>query len=169
MAIFRLTYWFDIVDIDGDVARTSVNTNVSDIGVVGDLDTNSNSLGTPLAAATNGKVIGRGCTILLDRAQLVVGSSPPADAIYPKVETGARLHFSNANGSRASWTVPAPKEAVFKTGGERNTVDPAATLSANLITAFEAVADDVGGNALNLYQGGVRTGKHARRRPSRRV
>jgi hypothetical protein len=169
MATYRLTYWFDVVDIDGDVARTSVMTEVSDAGVVSDLVTNSGTLGTAIAAATNGKIIGEGVTILFLRAQLLVGTSPPADAIYPKVETGARFHFSNSNGSRASMTIPAPKETVFKTGGERNTVDPTATPSAGLIAAFESIASDVGGNPLNLYQGGVRTGKHARRRPSRRV
>jgi len=169
MAIYKLTYWMDVVDVDGDVARVALNTFEGDTGTVADIATNSATFGTDLIALSNGKTIRRGATLLFDEAQLIVGTAPPTDAIYPKVEDGARLQFSNALGSRASITVPAPKEAVFKDEGERNTVDPTAAAVATFITFFKATAQDAGLNALNLYQGGVKVAKHARRRPSRRV
>lgn len=169
MADYRATLWLDIVDIDGDVAHSAINTVEGDAAVLSDIATNVGTFATDMAAVSNGKVIRQGATILFDEAQLIVGTTPPTDAIYPKVEDGARLQFSNAHGGRAALTIPAPKEAVFQTGGERNTVNSTQTNVATLITFFKATALDVGLNALNLYQGGVKVARHARRRPSRRV
>lgn len=169
MANFKTTLWVEIIDIDGDTARVSLNTMEGDTGILSDIATNTATLATNLAAVSNGKVVKQGVTVIFDEAQFLVGTTPPTDATYPKVEDGARLQFSNAEGSRASITIPAVRELAFNTPSDRNTVNPTQTAVKALIDFFKATALDSGLNALNLYQGGVKVARHARRRPNRKA
>lgn len=165
----RAKYNFLVVDINGDTALASFEAFFPPAGLGSDLQANSATIATALAAATNGKIIRRSVSLLLDEAQYIIGVSPPAEAEYSKVETGARLQFSNAAGTRAAFTVPAPKLSDFNGAGNANTVNPLDANMSALIVALESVLTDDEGTPVNLYQGGVKTGRHARRRPNRRV
>lgn len=169
MPNYKTTFMVQIVDINGDTAETSYTANFNGTEVFSDLVTLQNEFATLLSAITNGKVIRQRFSVLVDEAQLLVGTTPPNEAEYSKVETGARLQFANAQGSRASLTVPAPILATFNAAGNANTVDPTQAGVAALIAFIKANSFDDGLNALNLYQGGVRVSHHARRRPNRRI
>jgi len=158
-----------VVDINGDTAQVVLNTVTDDAALISDLTAEVGNFATALAATTNGKIIRQRLSFLVDEAQLIVGTTPPNEAEYSKVETGARINFSNAEGSRGAITVPAPILANFSAAGNANTVNPTSTAMAALIAFVKANMADKGGNLLNLYQGGVRVSHHARRRPNRRV
>lgn len=169
MPNYRLNFELQVVDINGDTAAVTFNSVAPDSFTVAEAVTEVNDFATLIAAVTNGKVIRQRFGILADEAQLLVGTTPPNEAEYSKVETGARIQFSNSDGARASLTVPAPILAVFSAAGNANTVNPTQAGMANLITFLKLNMLDDGGTPLNLYQGGVRVSRHARRRPNRRI
>lgn len=164
MANYRARYTQVIADVDGNIAQASFVAGATpDTETIADLVTNLNAFGTALAGATNGKAIRGSVEVLGFEAQIVPGSTPPTDATYPSVTDGARLNFSNSAGSTGHITVPAPVEAVFLPAPQRDYVDPAGAASA-LIAFMKANASNAAGNALNLYQGGIKVGRGARRR-----
>lgn len=169
MASIPVSYDLQIVDINGDTASVTVNGYTDDAAMVSDVAANVGTIAGLVAACSNGKVIRQRISFLVDEAQLLVGTTPPNEAEYSKVETGARIQFSNAGGSRLSLTVPSPILANFSAAGNANTVNPTSTAMAALIAWIKANINDEAGNPLNLYQGGVRVSHHARRRPNRRV
>lgn len=164
-------FTIEVGDINGDVSvmrfpfiaqddATSIAT------VTASLTSLSTALGAP-GVITNGKVIKRGWSLIIDEAQLA-GGTPALDAEFPSVADKARLAFGNAKGSRLSVSVPAPVEGIFHAPPADDTVDPASAVSA-LITAVETNAKDVSGSLLNLYEGGVRQKSKARRRKQHRL
>ena len=168
MATFGVRYHITVTDIDGNEAQTGFPSGAqADTATIADLVAISDTFNTNLAAATNGKVTQRSITIFVDEAQLIPGTPPPADAVYPTVTDGARLNFSNNKAARFHLTIPAPKESVFLAAPQRNYVDPAGSAAA-LIAQLKTDASDVGDEAFNLYQGGIKVGRGARvRRPAK--
>lgn len=167
MALVPVRYHVQITDVNGDTAVTSFQSRADD--GVGNTDLAAivatlNTFATDVAAVTNGKITEKSFTVLVDKAQYLVGTSPPADNKYPSVTDGARIQFANAQGERTSLTIPAPIEAVF--GALSMVVDSTQTNMATLIAFIKANAEDVNGNLLNLYKGGIKVGKRARRRRS---
>lgn len=164
MATYRTRYTQVIADVDGNIAQASFTAGAEpDTVTIASLVTNLNAFGTALGAATNGKAVRGSIEVLGFEAQLIPGSPPPNDATYPSVTDGARLNFSNSAGSTGHITIPAPVEAVFLPAPQRDYVDPAGSASA-LIAFMQANASNSAGAALNLYQGGIKVGRGARRR-----
>jgi hypothetical protein len=80
------------------------------------------------------------------------------------VTDGAKLSFSGASGESRSITIPAPLLSDFLTG--TNTVNPGDANISALIAQVEGMNDE--GLTVNLYEGGVKVGRHSRRRPARK-
>lgn len=163
MANYRITYHLTLGDIDGNIAETSFSATSADSTTVAALATKVGTFATDVQTCSNAKVLVQRVSILINEAQILPGSTPPTDAVYPTVTDGARLNFSNSDGAKASLTVPAPTETTFLPAPQRNYVDPAGDASA-LIALIKSSATDPAVNYLNLYQGGVKVGKGARRR-----
>src|SRR5690349_21461752 len=171
MASYKAYHSLEVGDANGDIAVMRFPAFVADAALVSDLATSNGNYGTAIGAPghlTNGKVIRRSVTLIFDEAQLSAGS-PPIDAEFPSVADKARLSFANAKGTHLQVSLPAPIEAVFHAPPADDTVDPANAAMATFIAAVEANAFDVGGNALNLYGGGVRQKSRARRRKQHRL
>jgi len=164
MANYKGSYTFEYVDINGDTALMRIPTLQIDTRTLAQLATTSNTLGAAINLVTNGKAIKTGFSFEVVTAQYVVGASPPNNAEYSSVTDGARLQFSNALRERMSMTIPAPLEHVF--GALSNIVDSTQTDVAALIALIAADAVGASGTAFNLYEGGVKTGRGARRRRS---
>lgn len=164
MANFNAKYTVEIVDVNGDHSITTMPVLHADTTTVAQMQTDSAGFGGAVIACSNGKVIKRSVTLLFDEAQLIVGTTPPTDAEYSSVTDGARLQFSNAEGQRYSLTVPAPLETDF--GAASNVVDSTDTNVAALIAFIVAHATSPANFLFNLYKGGVKVGKGARRRRS---
>ncbi len=165
MASYEIYYEYQITDINGDSAQTRMVSVNADTATLAGLATTAAATGALIAPLTNGKITSTGIHVVLTRAQISAGTAPPpADLKYPSVTDGARLAFGSTAGPARSVTIPAPVEAVFKTG--TLTVNPAQSDVAAFITQMEAFTG-VGG-AANLYEGGVKTGRHARRRVTRK-
>jgi hypothetical protein len=164
MASYPYHVAYQIVDFNGDSATMTVKSYAADTTTLAQIATNSTTIGTVLAAATNGKVIRRSAYVLFDVAQYLVGTTPPNNAEYSSVTDGARFNFGNAKGERVALTVPAPLEALF--GVNSNVIDPLQTQSAAFIAAIEAATSGPDGVADNLYKGGVKVGRGARVRRS---
>jgi hypothetical protein len=165
MANYDTLYTFQITDINGDSATATLRQSLTDTSTIVAIKALADALQTALAACTNGKVTKEAFTVLLNKAQISSGTAPPpAGAVYPSVTDGARLNFSGAAGENRSITIPAPLLSDFVTG--TNTVNPADANIAALITVIEGMNDE--GLVANLYEGGVKVGHHARRRPARK-
>ncbi len=93
--------------------------------------------------------------------------SGAVNAEYSTIEDGARLSFLNSQAGRGQMTIPAPVAAIFAAPPNESTVDPTTAVSA-LITWYEANVSDQDA-LLNVYNGGVKVGRHARRRAQHRV
>jgi hypothetical protein len=167
MANYLVEHTATIADVDGQLATTRFRVRVADTVTLAVLNTTQASFLTAVAAMTNGKVVQSSVSALLDRAQILPGSTPPTDAVYPNVTDGARLNFASADGSVGHITIPAPTETTFLAAPNRDFVDPAGDAS-GLIAFLKTNMSDAGGTFLNLYQGGIKTGKSARRRRSPR-
>lgn len=164
MANYRTRYNQTIADVDGNLANISFTAGAEpDTVTIAQLITNLNAFGAAFAAATNGKPVRGSVEVLGFEAQIVPGATPPTDATYPSVTDGARLNFSNSGGSTGHITIPAPTETTFLAPPQRDFVDPAGDAAA-LIAFMQANASDAAGHALNLYQGGIKVGRRARRR-----
>lgn len=74
-----------------------------------------------------------------------------ANVTYPNVEDKARLVYRGQNGSRVTFSIPAPKGAIFLTDGE--TVDPGGSLLATLTGLL--TSNDAGGGFAASNQGDV--------------
>lgn len=164
MANYPAEYLFTIVDVNGDQANVRIHTLQADTRTFAQMVTTTNTLATALIACSNGKIIRQGFSVLVNEAQLIVGTTPPTDAEYSSVTDGARLQFANALGERGSLTIPAPLEADF--GAASNVVDPTNANVAALIALLQTDMVGDSGTALNLYKGGIKVGRRARRRRS---
>jgi hypothetical protein len=162
MANYKGAYTFEIVDVNGDHAVMRIPTLQIDTRTLAQLATTSSAIGATIVAMTNGKVVKTGITFDFVTAQFLVGTAPPTNAEYSSVTDGARLQFSNSLRERLSSTVPAPREALF--GAASNVVDSTQADVAAFIAEIAAAATGASGTAFNLYEGGVKTGRGARRR-----
>jgi hypothetical protein len=162
MANYRGRYEFQVVDINGDTAQVSLPIFVPDTTTVASMVTGMGVLVTDIAALTNGKVTRQGLSLFINEAQYIVGTAPPNNAEYSSVTDGAKLSFADGGGDRMSVTIPAPVEAVF--GANSNVVDSTVSAVATFISDVAAHCFASSGGAFNLYKGGVKVGKHSRRR-----
>jgi hypothetical protein len=162
MANYKGAYTFEIVDINGDVATMRIPSLQVDTRTIAQNATASAALGAAIVALTNGKVIKTGVSFDFVTAQYLVGSTPPTNAEYSSVTDGARLQFSNSLRERMSTTIPAPLEHVF--GTNTNIVDSTQADVATFIGLIAADAVGASGTTFNLYEGGVKTGRGARKR-----
>lgn len=163
MTTYLMTGWADVVDVDGQTARTSYRSAQVDSVTLAQKAAEVATFGADVGAASNGKVIRTGFTVQTLEAHVVPGAPPPTDAVYPSVTDGARLRIANGAGAVGGLTIPAPKDAVFVPG--QTYVDQAGSAAA-LITFITSHATDVAGTVLNLYISGVKVGRGARRRQS---
>jgi hypothetical protein len=163
MANFNVTFYQEVADVDGNIAVVSAKRYLADTSTMAVIITSLNDFGTALVAATNGKVVRASFKVQVLEAQLIPGSTPPVDALYPSVTDGARMNFSNSDGATGHITVPAPTGTTFLDPPLRDIVDPTGDAAA-LITWMQTYATDSGGTHLNLYQGGIKVGRGARKR-----
>lgn len=164
MAVYRAELILDIVDVNGDIAQARLPVAPSTAGTLSGLAADVGTWAGLVTSISNGKVIRQSFSVLVDEAQFIVGTAPPTDAPYPTVTDGARMNFANNTGARMATTVPAPVEAVF--GTHSNVVDPTVSAVAAFITGVEGLASDRAGNFFNLYKGGIKVGRRARKRRS---
>ena len=166
MANYDIYYDITLTDVNGDSATTHVKSVNADTAALAGMSTTATAVANVIGACSNAKVTAIGLHTTFTKAQISAGTAPPpANATYPSVTDGARLQFANSAGDRRAVTVPAPLLADFITGS--NTVNASNTNVAALIAELEALNDPQGGT--NLYEGGVKTGRHARRRASRKT
>jgi hypothetical protein len=166
MASYLMTGWCDVIDVDAQTARVSYRSLQADTVTLAQKATEVATFGTDVAAASNGKVIRQGFTVLTLEAHVIPGTPPPTDAVFPSVTDGARIVIANGSGAKGGLTVPAPRETAFVAG--QTYVDPAGAASA-LITFLTGHATDIGGTLLNLYISGTKVGRGARRRVSNKA
>jgi hypothetical protein len=165
VANFTVRYKIQLTDVNGDTATVTATSVNADTATLAGLNSTATTLAGDIGACSNAKVTSVLADVLFLKAHISAGTAPPpADAVYPSVTDGAHLFFNNSAGEGRSITVPAPLESDFIAG--TNTVDPADTNVAALITTMESLSDFSG--ATNLYQGGVKTAHHARRRATRK-
>jgi hypothetical protein len=166
MPTYDVTFQIQLTDVNG-------NSAITDLVLYGEADTNTTanwatavaSYAALIAACTNAKVTRTSVSILFTKAQISAGTAPPpASAVYPSVTDGARLIFGSSTGVRRSVTIPAPLLTDFKTG--QNVVNPADGNIAPLIASITALG--VPAYQTNLYEGGAKVGRSARRRVAHR-
>lgn len=162
LAKFRIYQSVTLRDVDGQSATTGYHTELSAADATAtNMEAGSDSFNTVLAATTNAKVVQRSAHIRFDEAQGV-----GTDGEFPLVSQKALLHFSNAQGSRSSLSIPAPLEAIFRSPPSDDIVDPANAAVAAVIAFIVANASDVGSNLYNLFQGGALASHRRSRRRS---
>lgn len=165
MPSYEMQYDVTITDFNGDTATMHVSSFYPDTTTISGLVGTLTTLAGDIAACTNGKVTATGFHFLIDKAQISTATAPPpSNATYPSVTDGARLAFANSNGGRRVVVVPAPLLSDFLANS--NTVNPGDANVSALIAEIEALADNTG--STNLYEGGVKVGRHSRRRATRK-
>lgn len=167
MAHYKARYVIQVTDVNGDTAIVSFPAFPLDTVTLAAAATVMATLEADVAALTNGKVTRQGLQVLFSEAQYLVGSSPPTNAEYSSVTDGAHLAFADGLGERMSVTIPAPLEAVF--GASSNVVNPTYGAIATLISDVAASCGSPSGGQYNLYKGGIKVGRHSRRRVSRLI
>lgn len=167
MANYNGRFEIQVTDINGDRAMVTFPWHGADTTVVSDIASACAALATVVAAATNGKITKQGFSLFINEAQYLVGTTPPNDAEYSSVTDGARFSFADGAGERTAATIPAPLEALF--GANSNVVDSTQTQAAAIIAAVAAQCKSPAGAAYNLYKGGVKTGRHSRKRATRLI
>lgn len=165
MANLTVELAVQVTDVNGDTALVRLQQVVADSATLAAIATNVGNMATALAACTNGKVTSQSYSVVVNKAQISAGTAPPpANATYPSVTDGARLSFGNSAGEKRLITVPAPLLTDFKPNS--NTVNPSDANIAALISFVESQQDFDG--TTNLYEGGVKTAHHARKRATRK-
>ena len=165
MASYPAELEFQVTDVNGDSALMRLTTLYPDTTTLAGLATTLSATGTLIAACTNGKITSQGFRFTQFKAQISTATAPPpANATYPSVTDGDRLTFANSAGGRRVVVIPAPLLTDFVTG--TNTVNPGDGNIGPLITQIQALSDLDG--STNLYEGGVKVGRHSRRKPARK-
>ena len=162
MANYDVQYQLQVTDINGDTALCRVNQLLADTSTLAAIATSAAAVATALAATTNGKITSQGVSANFVKAQISAGTAPPpANATYPSVTDGAELNFGGSGtGVKRRFVIPAPLLTDFKTNS--NIVNPADANVAPLIAQLESMNDE--GATVNLYEGGIKVGKHSRKR-----
>ena len=167
MADYAVAHTLTLTDANGDTAKMKIDQGlVVDSTTVAQLISQTDALITALGAPgviTNAKVTSATITILKEKAS-------PTGALnseYSSVTDGARLNFVSSGTNKWVTTIPAPVPACFGATPNEEVVDPTGPLAA-WITAFESVVLGIG-VANPVYNGGVKVGRHARRRAQHKV
>jgi hypothetical protein len=161
MANYTVGYHYTMRDVDGNsIVSSAYDKKEGDTATIANLVSASNAFGALVSPLTNAKVVQASVSILVLEAQGV-----GTDAEFPLVSQQAALNFSNSVGSRGRFTIPAPKESMFRAPPSDDIVDPTNADVAAFIAGYEAAFRDAGGTFLNLFQGGA---LHSRRRSRRR-
>lgn len=166
MATYDVTFEVQLTDVNGNSALTElVLYGEADTTTLASWATAVASYAALIAACTNAKVTRTGIGVLFTKAQISSGTAPPpANATYPSVTDGARLNFGSSTGIRRALTIPAPLLTDFKTG--QNVVNPADANIAPLIASVTSLG--TAPYQTNLYEGGAKVGRSARRRVAHR-
>lgn len=165
---FRSTYRFVIQDNRGFKAQVVLVGNGADISA--DLtptnthQANVAAIGTALAAMTNAKVVSTGWGYEFDIAQ-----EPSSETgTYQLVTEKAHCTFGDGNTLKEFASIPAPKDALFLTGGSDNliVVNPAASILTAFQTATQAEIGTASGGfwGAQFFGGQLRAVKPRRRR-----
>jgi hypothetical protein len=166
MATYDVTFDVQLTDINGNSATTEFALyGEPDTGTIATWATAALAFAGLVGATTNAKVTRVGLSVLFLKAQISAGTAPPpTSAIYPSVTDGARLQFGSSTGVRRSLTIPAPLLTDFKPSS--NVVNPADANIAALIASATALG--TAPYVTNLYEGGAKVGRGARRRVAHR-
>ena len=167
MASYPVRFYFQVTDILGDVANVSLPDFLADTTTLADIATALALFEPEIAALTNGKVTRQGIHVLVNEAQYIVGTAPPNNAEYSSVTDGARIQIADGLGERSSFTIPAPIAGVF--GTNSNVVDSTQAGVAALLASIAITLKSTSGNFYNLYKGGVKVGRGARRRGTKLI
>lgn len=167
MANYNIRLKVQITDINGDVAEATFPMHTSDASTLALVVTSLGTMATSLAALTNGKVTRQSFSVLVNEAQYLVGTTPPTNAEYSSVTDGARLSFADGSGERMAVTIPAPIEALF--GTNSNVVDSTVSAVSTFIGDVAANCGSTSGVAFNLYKGGIKVGRHSRKRVTKLI
>lgn len=167
MASYRGEIIFQVVDFNGDTALVRFPQFLTDTHTLANVAANVATLEALVAAATNGKVIRQSMSFLVNEAQYIVGTAPPNNAEYSSVTDGAHFSFADGSGNKTAVTIPAPLEAMF--GANSNVIDSTQTQAAALIAGVATTTQSPANTAYNLYKGGVKTGRHSRKRVTRLI
>lgn len=154
-------------DVNGDEATTTFDLgDVVDTTTMATISGQATTLAGLLQAASNAKVTQISWSVIVSRAQISTATAPPpASDTYPSVTDGARLQFADTAGIRRFLQIPAPLLSDFRSGS--NIVDPDNANVSPIITWV--TANGAGPENTNLYEGGAKVGRRARRRVAHRA
>lgn len=166
MANYRCYLNVTLTDSDGDQSKMRIDLGpIADTATIAGLATDMSgfiaALGAP-GTITNAAVTEQSVSIVLSKATF----TSALNAQFAQVEDQARLQFANSAGDRASLSIPAPIPGVFASPPNQDVVDFAGPVGA-IIAWFTAHAG--GPTLLNIYEGGVKVARRARRRAQHRV
>lgn len=167
MASYQTQIGLTLTDANGDTAQMrfplgEVDDTTTMTTLAGQVTALLTALGAP-GTITNAKVTSATVSFLYEKA----GPTGAVDAEYSRVSNGARLNFLNSGGGRGTTTIPAPIAAIFGAAPNEDVVDPTSAVSAFI--AWYIAHVDGNGSVLNIYNGGVAVGKHARRRAQHKI
>lgn len=167
MANYDAWLTLELTDANGDTAKMKVPfgevpDTVTIATLAGQVVTALTALGAP-GVITNAKVTSAVVSFLQEKAN-VTGA---LDAQYSSVTDGARLSFISTAGDKSQTTIPAPVPGVFGATPNESTVLVGGSAAA-WITYYASHALGTGGSAF-LYNGGVKVGRHARKRAQHKV
>lgn len=167
MANYYLETTLTLTDANGDTAQLKfpvgdTTDTITLAAMVADVNALITALGAP-GTITNAKVTSAKITALVLKAN----PTGALNAQFSQVTDGARLNFLNSAGGRGVLVVPAPIPTVFAGPPNEDVVDSGGPIAA-LITYYTGHASHEGG-LLNVYNGGVKVGRHARRRAQHKV
>jgi len=167
VASYPVHYILQVTDINGDVATVKVPSFHPDTTTLAAVATLLGTFATDIQALTQGKITRQSFGMLVNEAQFLVGTTPPFNLEYSSVTDGAHLSYASGQGERMALTVPAPLESIF--GANSNVVDSTNANVATLSADIAAHAASPANHNYNLYKGGVKVGKHSRRRATRLI
>lgn len=165
MANYLGAYVVQLTDVNGDSATATIDVEYADSITLSSIASTTAAVAGYFAACSNAKVTAQGFRVGFVKAQISAATAPPpANAVYPSVTDGAQLTFADSAGNKRKVTIPAPLLTDFKTNS--NVVNPVDTNIAALIAGIETLPE-LGGTP-NVYEGGIKTAHHARKRVARK-
>lgn len=167
LANYLVTLDLTLQDASGDQSRMRIPIGQQpDTALLSDLATIMaaalTALGSP-GTITNAKVTAAAISVIYERAN----PSGAINAAYSSVSDGAQLNFANSLGGKGISRIPAPVTGVFGSPPNDDVVLASGPVSAWITFYTGHAAHDV--NLLNVYNGGVKTGRHANRRAQHKI
>jgi hypothetical protein len=169
VANYDLLMTLGLTDANGDRAQMRVN-----LGTVGDTLTLAVAVANVTAALaalgapgviTNAKVTSAGLFVLVEKAN----PTGALDAQFSSVQDAAKISLLNSLAGKGSSSIPAPVPGVFGASPNQETVDPGGAAAPWIAYLVSHAATPGSASLLNVYNGGVKVGKHATRRAQHRV